>query len=112
MTSAHSTHIRPRGVTARLARWSIRHPGWAVGLWLSFVAAAVVAGGMTETRQATSADLGVGESGRAERLIESADFADPPTDLVLITPRDITPRDPARRTAAWTRPPPPPRLSR
>nr|MDT0660791.1 MMPL family transporter [Micromonospora sp. DSM 115978] len=70
--------------TTRIARWSIRHPWWAMGLWLAFVAAAVVVGGMTGTREAT--DLGVGESGRAERIVASAGFADPAVESVLITP--------------------------
>ncbi|TDC77332.1 MMPL family transporter [Micromonospora sp. KC606] len=72
------------GATTRIARWSIRHPWWAMGLWLAFVAFAVVIGGMTGTREATH--LGVGESGRAERIVASAGFADPATESVLITP--------------------------
>lgn len=84
----------------RIARWSIRHPGWAIGLWLAFVAAAVVAGGMTEVREATSADLGVGESGRADQIIDSVEFDDPPTDLVLITPREGAGWDRAAAQAA------------
>lgn len=80
--------MKPRraGIITRTAGWSIRHPWWAIGLWLAFVATTVVLGGMTETRQAGSADLGVGESGRAEEIIDATGRPEPATDLVLITP--------------------------
>jgi hypothetical protein len=42
---------------SRIARWSIRHPWWATGLWLAFVATTVVPGGMVETRQDAAARL-------------------------------------------------------
>jgi RND superfamily putative drug exporter len=73
---------------SRIAHWSIRHPWWAIGLWLAFVATAVVAGGTVETRQITDSEVDVGESGRAAEYIESAEFDDPATDNVLITPLD------------------------
>lgn len=99
------------GGTERIARWSIRHRWWAIGLWLAFVATAVVAGGMTEVRQATGSDLGVGESGRAERIVEAAESGgacgpgqdrcgEPPTDAVLLTPQDGAGWDPAAAQAA------------
>lgn len=99
------------GVTERIARWSIRHRWWAIGLWLAFVATAVVAGGMTEVRQATNGDLGVGESGRAERMVEAAESGgacapgqdrcgEPPTDAVLLTPRQGAAWDPDAAQAA------------
>jgi RND superfamily putative drug exporter len=74
-------------VTTRIARWSIRHPWWAMGLWLTFVVGAVVLGGATGTKQATDADLAVGDSGQAERIVAAAGFEDPVTESVIITPR-------------------------
>ncbi|HEX6195818.1 MAG TPA: MMPL family transporter [Jiangellaceae bacterium] len=71
---------------SRIAHWSIRHPWWAIGLWLAFVATAVVVGGSVETRQVTESEVAVGESGRAAEYIESAEFDDPATDNVLISP--------------------------
>jgi RND superfamily putative drug exporter len=73
-------------MTQSIARWSIRHPWWAIGLWLAFVAAAVIVGGMTGTRQISDNEESVGESGRAERMVAAADFHDPATESVLITP--------------------------
>jgi RND superfamily putative drug exporter len=37
---------------SRNARWPIRHPWRAIGLWLAFVATTVSLGGMVETKQA------------------------------------------------------------
>jgi RND superfamily putative drug exporter len=81
----HETDVRPVAVTNRIARWSIGHPWWAIGLWLAFVVAAVLAGGMTETKQVTDSDVRGGESGRAAEMIESAGFDEPDTENVLIT---------------------------
>ncbi|GIG66111.1 membrane protein [Phytomonospora endophytica] len=73
-------------MTTRMAQWSARHPGWAVGLWLVFVAATFALGSVMETRQATGSENGVGESQHADQITESGDFPDPDTDNVLITP--------------------------
>jgi putative drug exporter of the RND superfamily len=75
-------------ITSRIARWSVRHPWWAMGLWLAFVAAAVLIGGSVETRQTTDAEDGVGESGRAERIVADAGIEQPVTESVLITPEN------------------------
>ncbi|HEY1179271.1 MAG TPA: MMPL family transporter [Phytomonospora sp.] len=75
-----------RSATTRVAQWSARHPGWAVGLWLVFVAATFALGNVMETRQATGSETGVGESQHADEIRESGDFPDPDTDNVLITP--------------------------
>jgi putative drug exporter of the RND superfamily len=73
-------------MTTRIARWSIRHPWWAMGLWLAFVVMAVFLGGTMETKQTTNADEAVGESGRAERIVADAGLVAPATESVLITP--------------------------
>ncbi|MEV0648642.1 MMPL family transporter [Phytomonospora sp. NPDC050363] len=75
-----------RSVTTRMAQWSARHPGWAVGLWLIFVAATFALGNVVETKEATGTELGVGESQHADEIRDSGDFPDPDTDNVLITP--------------------------
>ena len=88
-----------RSVTTRMAQWSARHPGWAIGLWLVFVAATFALGSVMETRQATGSETGVGESKHADEIRESGDFPDPDTDNVLITPLSGT-WDDGRATAA------------
>jgi RND superfamily putative drug exporter len=83
-------HLKSRqgAVTTRIARWSIRHPWLAIGLWLAFVAAAVVIGGAVGTAETQDGDEAVGDSGRAERIVADAELAAPVTESVLITPRD------------------------
>lgn len=88
MTTEPKPRVAPRGVTARIAHWSIGHPWWAIGLWLVFVATTAVLGGMTGTKQATYSEFGVGESARAEQLLESAGFIPPASESVLITAGD------------------------
>ncbi len=53
-------------IAARAGRWSAAHRKTAIWGWLLFVVLAVVLGGMSGTRTQTSAESGVGESGRAE----------------------------------------------
>jgi RND superfamily putative drug exporter len=74
-----------RGLTGRIAGWSIRRPWAAIGLWLAVIAAAVVSGNLAGTREVTDSDLAVGESGRAAQLREAAGFTDPATDNILVT---------------------------
>ena len=78
---------RPAGPVLRLARWSIRHRVKAVIGWFVFVALIFLAGDLAGTRLLTAADSGVGESGRADRVIERAGFDADWTERVLIGPR-------------------------
>jgi putative drug exporter of the RND superfamily len=74
------------GVVVRMARWSARNRIKTLAAWLVFVAAAFVLGGATGTRVLTDAESGVGESGRADRVVEAAGFPARPTEQVLIRP--------------------------
>ncbi len=76
-----------RGVVLRLARWSSQHRWLAVALWFAFVAAVFVGGGAVGTRVLTSAESGVGESGRADRAVERAGYPAQPTERILIRSR-------------------------
>ena len=93
---------RQGAVTTRIARWSIRHPWWAIGLWLAFVAAAVVIGGAVGTAETQDGDEAVGDSGRAERMVADADLEAPVTESVLITPHDGAAWDQTGAAAAAT----------
>ena len=57
---------------ARAGRWSTRHRGMAIGLWLAFVLLAVAAGQAAGLVQSDK-NGGNGETARAERAID-ADF--------------------------------------
>ena len=74
------------GVVCRLARWSTRHRLKAVIGWFVFVAVVFAAGGAAGTRVLTSAEQGVGESGRADRVIDAAAFPVTPVERILIRP--------------------------
>ncbi|MGK5556811.1 MMPL family transporter [Actinomadura kijaniata] len=76
-----------QGLTVRVARWSALRPWRAMGLWLVFVVACAVVGGLAGTRQATMIDLGTGESGRAARVAHDHGVAEPAGENVLITAR-------------------------
>ncbi|MEO3927749.1 hypothetical protein ABGB07_28350 [Micromonosporaceae bacterium B7E4] len=69
----------------RIARWSIRHPWWAAGMWLAFVAT-VMPGGLVETKQAELSEYGVSEAAQAEELQEAAGLDRPVVESVLATP--------------------------
>lgn len=75
-------------VPLRAARWSATHPWRAIGGWLLFVALAVGLAGTVSTRDVADADYRMGESGRAETILEHAGLDPPPSEQVLISARD------------------------
>lgn len=75
-------------VPLRAARWSATHPWRAIGGWLLFVALAVGLAGTVSTRDVADADYRMGESGRAETILEDAGLDPPPSEQVLISARD------------------------
>ncbi|MFJ2805290.1 MMPL family transporter [Kitasatospora sp. NPDC087271] len=78
--------VEGRNVITRAARWSAVHPWWAIALWVAFVVAALVVGGVTGTRQATTSDLAIGQSGRAAAIARSGGLQERAVENVLITP--------------------------
>ncbi|SDC61892.1 MMPL family transporter [Nocardioides lianchengensis] len=75
-------------VPIRAARWSAAHPWRAVLGWLALVAVAVGLAMMVPTHEASDADYRLGESGRADQLVEQAGLDDPDSELVLVTGQD------------------------
>ena len=85
-------------IAARMGLWSARHRRRAVLGWFAFVVVAVLAGSLTGTRTPDGSD-GVGESGRAEAVLDRA-FADDADERVLVqAPRGGSVRDPEARRA-------------
>jgi RND superfamily putative drug exporter len=77
--------VDKKPVTVRVARWSAEHPWRAIALWMVFVAACFMAGNAAGLKQATTQDMAIGESGRADVIADSGHFVNPATEDVLIT---------------------------
>ncbi|RZS91524.1 RND superfamily putative drug exporter [Motilibacter rhizosphaerae] len=95
-----------RSRTTRVAAWSARHRWSAFLLWVLFVAAAVVLGGATGTRQLSSADSGTGQSGHMDRIVAATSFDEKPVENVLVTSRSggrVGPAGPAAAADAAQR---------
>ena len=73
------------GIAARAAVWSARHRTLAILGWMAFVVIVTVLSGQLGTRQASDADHGHGDSGRADRIVAAAGFpVTPATEMVII----------------------------
>jgi RND superfamily putative drug exporter len=82
-----------KGIAARAAMWSARHRALAIFGWIGFVVGVTVLSGHIGTREATNAEQGHGDSGRADRIVEAAGFPDQPAgELVLVQDRAGTNR--------------------
>ena len=63
-------------LAARMGRWSARRRKTAIFGWLAFVVAAAVIGATLGTTQLDPDDNAVGESKRAEEILDAGGFAD------------------------------------
>ncbi|MFI1419347.1 MMPL family transporter [Streptomyces sp. NPDC020731] len=70
-----------------MARWSARHPWWAIVGWLVFVVLCLGAGSAVGMNSAKTADYRVGEAGRAETLAAEGDLERGAAEQVLISAR-------------------------
>jgi RND superfamily putative drug exporter len=76
-----------KGIAARTAGWSMRHRALAVIGWLVFVAGTVVLSGVLGTIDDETGG-NHGESARAEKLINAADFPERSGEMVLVRAKD------------------------
>ncbi len=91
---------RSNNIAARMGRWSARHWKTAVFGWLVFVLASLAIGHQIGTKQIKSTDTNVGQSHRADKILQKAGFqSDPQTEIVLIQSSTLTTKDPAFRAA-------------
>ncbi|MGW4285551.1 MMPL family transporter [Streptomyces sp. NPDC004673] len=87
--------------TVRAARWSARHPWWAIVGWLVFVVLCLGVGGVVGTNSAKAADYRVGEAGRAEELAAEGHLERRSAEQVLISAKSgALDRDAARVAAS------------
>jgi uncharacterized membrane protein YdfJ with MMPL/SSD domain len=86
--------MQRRNLTARAATWSARHRRSAILGWLAFVVATVVLGSAIGTRHIANNGNGVGESGRADKIL-NAEFPQRAGEQVLVQSNELNVRDPA-----------------
>jgi RND superfamily putative drug exporter len=65
--------VQRRPMTVRVARWSALHPWRAMALWTVFVLSCIAIGAVVGTKEADGGGA-VGETARAEQMIDSGDF--------------------------------------
>jgi uncharacterized membrane protein YdfJ with MMPL/SSD domain len=82
------------GLAARLGGWSARHKKSVLLGWVAFVVLAMMVTSFVPANTLTKADQFTGESGRAEKTLESS-FPRPASELVLVHSATLTTHDPA-----------------
>jgi uncharacterized membrane protein YdfJ with MMPL/SSD domain len=90
--------FRARNLAGRMGAWSARHQKAAILGWFAFVIIAFALGIVSGTKQIDEATSGVGESGRAGRILD-AGFQVPASESVLIQSDSIAVQDPAFQAA-------------
>jgi len=87
-------------IPRRIARWSATHPAWAIGGWLALVLVCAALTVLVPTQTMQVKDYSLGESGQAETWVDEAGLTEADNELVLVTPADGGPLDPAATDAA------------
>ncbi|MGC0415062.1 MMPL family transporter [Embleya sp. AB8] len=83
-----------RNFAASIGGWSAQHRKTAVFGWLLFVVLAVVIGGMSGTEKIGKAERGVGDSGRAARMLDDAGIKEAAGEMVLVRSDKLVAQDP------------------
>jgi uncharacterized membrane protein YdfJ with MMPL/SSD domain len=89
---------KPTNLAARMGRWSAEHRKIAILGWFAFVLVAFALGNVTGTTEIDQDTSGVGESGRADRILD-AGFKRPAAESVLVQSNALVASDPAFRGA-------------
>lgn len=90
--------LRPStNIAARMGRWSARHRKTAIFGWLAFVVTALAIGGAIGTKALDPDELGIGESKRAQSIVDRGAFADTASESVLVSSASHTADDAAFR---------------
>jgi len=90
---------RPQHVAARMGRWSAKHRKLAILGWLAFIVLTIVLGGAVGTKELSDADAGIGESGRAVKIVAAAGFEHTDSESVIVQSKSLTSRSPQFRAA-------------
>jgi RND superfamily putative drug exporter len=86
-------------LAARAGRWSARHRRTAIAGWLAFVLIAFFVGGAVGQKQLSQVDMGNGDSQRAGRAVEAADFPKFAEEEILVQNRSVGRNEVAMRGA-------------
>src|SRR5580704_11311829 len=86
-------------IAARAGRWSAAHWKTATLGWLAIVVLAVAIGDTVGTVPLSSAEQSVGESARAQAMLDRAGFHDHAGESVLVQSGTATAADPGFRRA-------------
>src|SRR3954464_8053802 len=97
-TPQGDTALPAKNFAARAGRWSAQHRKTAIFGWLAFVIAAFVIGGNLGTKTLDEKDLGVGDSGRAAKVVDKA-FPEAAGEQVFVQSKAEKATDPAYRAA-------------
>jgi uncharacterized membrane protein YdfJ with MMPL/SSD domain len=92
--------MKSRNLAARAGRWSAQHRKTAVLGWILFVVLATFAGSSVGQKELGAAEMGNGESKRAEMVIDAADFPHTAGEQVLIQGKGSVKADDPQVTAA------------
>ncbi len=97
--SIEGDHMQPsRNLAASAGRWSATHRKTAIIGWIAFVVLAFIVGGKIGTNTLTNAESGVGESGKADRIVADS-YPDKVGELVLVQSSKLKTGDAAFRAA-------------
>ena len=88
-----------RNIAARAGRWSAQHRKTAIFGWLAFVVIAFVIGSATGTKMLADEDMGVGESGRAEKALSAGFPQEEAGESVLVQSKRARANDPEFKAA-------------
>ncbi len=91
--------MRKANLAGRVGGWSARSWKKALFGWLAFALVAIVVGSAVGTRMAGN-ESSPGEAGRAEKMLDKADFQGPPVENLLIRSSRLKVTDPAFRAVA------------
>jgi uncharacterized membrane protein YdfJ with MMPL/SSD domain len=87
-----------KNLAARAGRWSAAHRKTAIFGWLAFVIVAFMIGGNLGTKTLDDKDLGVGDSGRATKIVDKA-FPEVAGEQVFVQSTTQKATDPSYRAA-------------
>ncbi|HET9739639.1 MAG TPA: MMPL family transporter [Solirubrobacteraceae bacterium] len=94
--------MQPRNLAARAGRWSAQHRKTAILGWIAFVVFATFLGSNIGQQNLKSAEMGNGDSKRAELIVDAAGFPKTAGEQVLVQGKGSIKADDPQVTAAVT----------